>query len=140
MTTTNVSFLREYSNLGFSEETVKNKIQLSKKIHGVDVVEKNGFIFGKGELFQHEMFNFTLSVAKTVSNSCLFYDIEEKIYEIAKNGDFLISLIKTPSNAPVAIYIIQNNEVKLFKVASNRKNHNEIISLIQTNLKTNYKL
>ncbi len=138
MTTTNVSFLREYSNLGFSEETIKNKIQLSKKIHGIDFIEKNGFVFGKGELFQHEMFNFTLAATKTVSNSCMFNDIEEKIYEIAKNGDFLISLIKTPSNAPVAIYIVQNNEVKLFKIVSNRNNHNEIISIIQNDLKTKY--
>lgn len=138
MTTNNVAFLREFSILGLSDDTIKNKIQLSKKIHGVDSIEKNGFIFGKGELFQHEMFNFTLDVSKTVSNSCLFYDLEESIFEIAKKGDFLISLIKTPSNSPVAIYIIQNDEVKLFKIVSNRVNHNEIISLIQNGLKTKH--
>ncbi len=33
MTTNNIAFLREFSILGLSDDTIKNKIQLSKKIH-----------------------------------------------------------------------------------------------------------
>jgi len=131
--TGNKIFFKIFEEIGFKSGNVRNKIQISKCIPSVDTVEKNGFIFEKGQLFQHAVQNFLFSIVKFTGSQHFSGTMEEKVFEASKNSDFEIHLFKTPTgqSSVLALAIIQDNKLFHFESFGNRKNHNELIDFIK---------
>lgn len=127
----NKLFFKEAELNPIQNQATRNKIQISKEIHGIDSTEKNGFIFENGELFQNSVQSFLFSIYKFTGSLNFSESTEIKVFEAGKNGDFVIHLFKTPSNTALALVIIQNNKIFHFERIGCRKNHNEVIDFLK---------
>lgn len=130
----NKLFFKEFNETPIENKETRNKIQFSKEIYGIETTEKDGFIFPKGNLFQHSIQNFLFSITRFIGSSHFSETTEIKIFEAGQNGDFIIHLFKTPSNTALALAIVQNDELFHFESIGCRKNHNELIDFIKKEL------
>lgn len=127
----NKLFFKEFNETPIENKENRNKIQISKKIHGIESTEKNGFIFEKGELFQTAAQNFLFSIARFTGSYHFSETTERKVFEAGKNGDFIIHLFKTPTHSALALAIMQNDNLFHFESIGSRKNHNELIDFVK---------